>query len=242
MTWPHLALRRKTPTTVLIGLVGLTVVALCQARVAHRSQERVVGVPELSAPRPVALVLGAGLLPDGQPTPMLAERVDAAVALYRAGQVRHLLMSGDNSAAGYDEPTSMRRRALDAGVPAADITVDFAGFSTLDSCQRARRIFTVGAAVVITQDFHAPRAVTTCRDAGIDAVGVGLSSAHYGRVEVAGLRVREAAAAIKATWDHVSENDPVFLGPVLGLGGTEQLPPVNQRFDARLRALGVTGN
>ena len=104
----------------------------------------------------VALVLGAGLTAKGTPTWFLADRLDAAIRLYRMGKVDGLLMSGDNHTASHDEPTAMRTYAIAHGVPAAAITLDYAGFDTYDSCYRARHIFGVQSAVVVTQSL--PRA------------------------------------------------------------------------------------
>lgn len=223
---------------LLVMLVALCLVSVPQMLASQAARGRVVASPGAVPARPVALVLGAGLHADGRPTPMLADRVAGAVELYRSGAVGHLLLSGDNGSADYDEPTSMRRLALDAGVPADAITLDHAGFSTFDSCARAEAVFGVTAAVVVTQDFHATRAVATCRAAGIDAVGLGLSSARYSRSEVAGLRLRERAATIKASWDDLRGADPYFGGPYVGLPGSAKLPTVNQRWDERLVALG----
>ncbi len=204
---------------------------------SHRSSEgriseRVEDVPARSA----AVVFGAGLFADGRPSYMLADRVDAAVALYRAGRVQHLLLSGDNSSADYDEPTSMRRRALDGGVPAEAITLDFAGFSTHDTCVRARSVFGVRDAVLVTQQFHIARAVATCRAKGIDAHGLALSTDVYPERAVAVLVARDRVATLKAYWDDLRDAPPRFDGPFVGLSGSATLPPVNQAWDERLSA------
>lgn len=122
-------------------------------------------------PRPAAVVFGAFVTPNGEPCAVLAARVRAAVALYRAGKVRKLLMTGDHGRESYDEPTAMKRYAVSLGVPARDVVRDYAGFRTLDSCCRARRVFGVERAVLVTQAYHLPRALFTARQVGIDAVG-----------------------------------------------------------------------
>ena len=128
------------------------------------------------APRAeVAVVFGAGLLYDGRPTPYLADRLDAAVELYRTGKVKVVLVTGDNSRTEYDEPDSMRAYLTAHGVPDDRIVSDFAGFDTWDSCVRAREIFGVDDAVLISQDFHVRRAVALCRAAGVGGSGVGVS-------------------------------------------------------------------
>ena len=175
----------------------------------------------------VALVLGAGVVGD-YPTPSLAERVEGAAQLYRLGRVQKLLMSGDNSRQDYNEVAAMRRYAMELGVPAGDITLDYAGFSTYESCYRAREIFGVRQVVVVTQHYHLPRAVYTCRRLGIDAVGYGLPDwtrdrAHmtiaYSRRDQVRYSGREVLAILKALWQvHVTRPLPTYLGPFEGIG------------------------
>ncbi|MDO0927838.1 ElyC/SanA/YdcF family protein [Streptomyces sp. TG1A-8] len=158
----------------------------------------------------VAVVFGAGLW-DGEPSPYLAHRLDAAARLYRAGRIRVVLVTGDNSREDYDEPDAMRAYLRKQGVPDARIVVDYAGFDTWDSCARARRIFGVDRAVLISQGFHIRRAVALCEAAGVDPYGVGVPAAHdltwyYGGA-------REVFAAGKAVLDAVLRPDPRFLGP-----------------------------
>ena len=162
----------------------------------------------------VAIVLGAGLNRDGKATWFLADRLDGAIRLYKLGKVDGLLMSGDNSVASHDEPAAMRDYALSRGVPAGAITLDDAGFDTYDSCYRAWRIFGVRSAVVVTQNYHLPRAVYLCRSVGIDADGLGVRD--WGRVpadKMIHYQAREVFADVKAVWDaDVSKPSPRFLG------------------------------
>jgi vancomycin permeability regulator SanA len=159
---------------------------------------------------PVAIVLGAGLRPDGTPSPWLAARLADAAELHRAGKVRAILVSGDHGRDGYDEVGAMTKWLVAHDVPADDVVADHAGFDTYDSCQRARRIFGVAEAIVVTQDFHVARAVFLCRQAGIRTVGVG-SPARGGRP---GLNAaREVPASVKAVLDVVLDPGPRYLGP-----------------------------
>ncbi|WP_193511124.1 SanA/YdcF family protein [Streptomyces griseoloalbus] len=158
----------------------------------------------------VAVVFGAGLW-DGEPSPYLAHRLAAAAGLYRAGRVEVILVTGDNSREDYDEPDAMRAYLTRHGVPDARIVSDYAGFDTWDSCVRARKIFGVDRAVLISQGFHIRRAVALCRTAGVSSYGVGVDDRHdvtwyYGSV-------RELFAAGKAALDAVLRPDPRFLGP-----------------------------
>lgn len=169
----------------------------------------VADVPE----RPVALVLGAGVRDDGLPTRVLARRLELAADLYFAGKVEVLLVSGDNSVEHYNETDTMRDHLVAAGVPAEHIAADYAGFSTWESCVRAHEVFGVTEATVVTQDFHLPRAVSLCRAAGIDAVGVADAAAQERVWATRYGWAREVPAAVAALGSAVFRPDPTFLGP-----------------------------
>jgi len=130
------------------------------------------------------------------------------------GKVDGLLMSGDNHTASHDEPGAMRTYAIAHGVPAAAITLDYAGFDTYDSCYRARHIFGVQSAVVVTQGYHAPRCVYLCRSVGINADA--LTVPDWGRVPAAKMvhyQAREVLADVKAVWEaDVATPSPRYLG------------------------------
>ncbi|MER6029752.1 ElyC/SanA/YdcF family protein [Streptomyces sp. NPDC001851] len=163
------------------------------------------------APRAqVAVVFGAGLW-NGEPSPYLAHRLDAAAKLYRAGRVEVVLVTGDNSRKDYDEPDAMRAYLTRHGVPERRIVSDYAGFDTWDSCVRAKKIFGVDRAVLISQGFHIRRAVALCEAAGVDSYGVGVADKHDVTWYYGG--TREVFAAGKAVLDAVFRPDPTFLGP-----------------------------
>ena len=162
--------------------------------------------------RPVALVLGAGLRPSGSPSLFLTRRLDAARRLYQDGKVRAILVSGDSSRPGYDEPTAMRDWLVARKVPGSAIVRDYAGFDTHDTCLRARQVFGVRAAVVLTQDYHLRRALFSCTQAGIDAVGVAASSSTDMPRNFVTYRLREGPAALKAAMDAALGTEPRQLG------------------------------
>ncbi|MFJ4814083.1 vancomycin high temperature exclusion protein [Streptomyces sp. NPDC088801] len=158
----------------------------------------------------VAVVFGAGLW-DGEPSPYLAHRLDAAAELYREGRVEVVLVTGDNSRKDYDEPDAMRGYLTRHGVPDGRIVSDYAGFDTWDSCVRAKKIFGVDEAVLISQGFHIRRAVALCEAAGVASYGVGVDAVHDATWYYGG--AREILAAGKAALDAVFRPDPRFLGP-----------------------------
>jgi SanA protein len=158
---------------------------------------------------PVAIVLGAAVLPDGRMSAMLADRVRQGLALYRAGKVDKLLVSGDHGAWRYDETGTMRRALVRAGVPPRDVFTDHAGFDTRATMERARRVFGVRRAVVVTQGFHMSRALYLARRAGLDVQGLTSDLEPY---RTGAGNAREVLARVKAVWN-VATGARVLGGP-----------------------------
>ena len=174
--------------------------------------------PEDAPSAEVAIVLGARVGPGDRPSPMLADRLEIGVRLYRLGKVRKLLLSGDHGAVSYDEVNVMRRYVLERGIPAEDVFMDHAGFSTFDTMYRASHVFRVTNALVATQDFHLARAVYTARAMGLEATGVSANRRPY--VGTNRLRLREWFARCKAFAQlHLVKSEPLFIGPEIPISG-----------------------
>ena len=170
--------------------------------------------------RPVAVVFGAGVGPDGALSAVLKARVDAAVALYKAGKVQKLLMTGDNDRLSYNEVTPMKDYAVSCGVPARDVVRDYAGFHTFDSCYRARHVFDIHRAILVTQAFHLPRAIYAARALGIDAVGFAAPDAMDARA-VAFFQARERWTTLGVLVDLAGGHKPRYPGPADPLFGSD---------------------
>jgi vancomycin permeability regulator SanA len=200
---------RRGQRRAVQGLVLLCVLALLPAGwLRLTADDRVRSLGEVPAAS-VAVVFGAGLW-RGNPSPYLADRLDAAAQLYRAGKIRVVLVTGDNSRADYDEPDAMRTYLTERGVPGPRIVSDYAGFDSWDSCVRAKKIFGVDQALLISQDFHIRRTIALCQAAGIEAYGIGVPARkdvtwYYGNT-------REVLAAGKAALDVLFKPGPRFLG------------------------------
>lgn len=171
------------------------------------TDDRITSVQDVPA-HPVALVLGAEVYADGQPSRYLQKRLDVALELFAAGKVKAILVSGDNSSPHYNETDSMRNYLLEQGVPAAKVVGDHAGYDTYDSCVRAKQVFGVTRAIVVSQTFHLPRALATCRAIGIDAWGVGDESVKVNAQLWTYGTVRELGANLKMVWDVMSQRRP----------------------------------
>lgn len=191
----------------------LIVLALCIPRLITGAYalNRVYEVKE-SPSRRVAIVFGAGLRRDGTPTAILRDRVETAADLYFIGKVEKILMSGDNRFDNYNEPEAMRQYALSLGVPAEAIAMDYAGRRTYDTCYRARVIFGVEDALLVSQGFHLPRALFLCNTLGLEADGVEANQRRYRNRALLIWNIREQLATVGAFLD-VYVSNPV---PVLG--------------------------
>ncbi|MCL1841072.1 MAG: YdcF family protein [Propionibacteriaceae bacterium] len=192
----------KIVRRLVVTLVVLAVVAIGGpwASVHLLTHGRVYGQASQAPVRKVALVLGAAVWPSG-PSPYLQGRLDVAADLYRHGKVSVIIVSGTLDGS-YDEPDAMRAALVKAGVPYARIVPDYAGFDTYSSCLRARDVFGVKALTVVSQAYHVPRAVATCRLVGVDAIGVGDDSqTHDARWWQ--YQVRELGSNMKMVWDVV---------------------------------------
>jgi SanA protein len=170
---------------------------------------------ESVVPSEVAIVFGAAVYSDGRLSSILRDRMDTAINLYKSGKVEKLLVSGDNSVDHYNEPGAMLDYAISKGVDPADIQPDYAGLRTYDTCYRARHIFQVEEAILVTQNFHLPRAIFTCRQMGIEAVGTGADLRPY-----RGSRwyeFREVIATTRALWDVLRRKPATVLGDTIPL-------------------------
>ncbi|MCL4561358.1 MAG: YdcF family protein [Chloroflexi bacterium] len=204
---PNLILRiAAILAIVLISLSALTLVAVIVY--ARLRSYKPTNVP----PARVAIVFGAGLWRDGSPTPVLQDRVATAADLYFAGKVEKLLMSGDNTTAYYNEPAAMQEYALKLGVPAEDIVLDYAGRRTYDSCYRARYIFGVTEAILVTQNFHLPRALFLCNSLGVSSTGVSADRRAYTRRSLLYWNLREVPAILVSIWEAGTSHPPLILG------------------------------
>ncbi|HEV8159723.1 MAG TPA: ElyC/SanA/YdcF family protein [Pyrinomonadaceae bacterium] len=165
-----------------VGSIGLLIIYFInerlQSQAAGKIQSSITEIPTENPPR-IAIVFGARVWENGEPSHALYDRVITAVELYRAGRVKKILMSGDNRSENYDEPTAMRATAVKLGVPASDVALDFAGRRTYDTCFRAKEIFEVQKAIVVTQEFHQARAIYLCNNLGVDSIGITANRRRY---------------------------------------------------------------
>lgn len=201
-----------------LGLLGLFVLGLVRIVIILAAKPKTFSVEDASARR-VAIVFGAEVKKDGTPSAVLRDRVETAVELYKNGKVEKLLMSGDNRFVDYNEPEAMRQYAVSLGVPNEAIVLDYAGRRTYDTCYRAKEIFQVDSAILVTQGFHLPRSLFLCNSFGVEAVGVNADNYYYLKRLRLVWYIRETLATTQAVWDvyirHplpvLGEPEPIFV-------------------------------
>lgn len=196
-----------------LGALGLLALLLPRLITVFSTRKDIYTVGSAPAER-AAIVFGAGLTRDGQPTPILRNRVETAAELYFSGKVQKLLMSGDNRFLDYNEPEAMRQYALRLGVPDEAIVLDYAGRRTYDTCYRAKAIFGLDSALLVTQAFHLPRALFLCNALGLQAKGVQAEVRRYWPLMSLIWNIREQFATLGAFVDvYVSKPLPVLGKP-----------------------------
>lgn len=199
-------------STLFFLVILLIVLILCadyyvQSSVQNKLYKDIEAIPY----NKVGLVLGTvKVLKNGNINRYYQYRIDAAVALFKAGKIKFVLVSGDNSVEGYDEPTDMRDDLVKKGVPVEKIFLDYAGFRTLDSVVRGKAIFGQKSMTIISQKFHNERAVFIANHKEIEAIGFEAKDVSMR----AGLLVqtREKLARVKVLIDLVFGVKPKFLG------------------------------
>jgi SanA protein len=201
---------RVVAVVAVVTVAAVLLVAGANAVVVHRTDHLLTAQAEALRPAQAAIVPGSLVRPDGTLGAVVRLRVETAVALYRAGRVQKLLMSGDHGRPDYNEPDAMRDAALAAGAAPEDVFTDYAGFDTWHTVRRARTVFAVTSAVVVTEAAAAPRAVDLARAAGLDAQGL--------TTRDGGPTGREVLARVRGVGQAVLRPD-VVGGPVLPIDG-----------------------
>jgi SanA protein len=194
-------------------LMGVLILGIPRLITGVYSNPRVTSVSEAKTER-AAIVFGAGLRRDGSPTTILRDRVETASSLYKQGKVEKLLFSGDNSNLDYNEPGAMKDYALQLGIPEKDVILDYAGRRTYDTCYRAKEIFGLQKALLVTQPYHLPRAVFTCNMLGLESSGVYADNYPYRKLSLGFWNLRELPATLVAFWEiFISKPKPILGNP-----------------------------
>lgn len=169
--------------------------------------------------RDFAIILGAGITRSKRPGRYLRHRLDDAVDLYHHNKVKKILLSGDNGRRSHDEISTMNNYLLENGIPQDVIFGDYAGFDTYSSMERARKVFGIESAIVVTQGYHLYRSVFIARYKGIDAIGFATSPKLGNRKYF----IREWLATIKSTVDCLRNRKSKYYGRKVDTDGKSNI-------------------
>lgn len=197
---------------VIVSVTLITSVLAADFYMSFSTRVQLYQDIEVLPAQETALVLGTSKYIRRTLNPYYQYRIDAAIELYKQNKVSHFLLSGDNAHRSYNEPWTMKRDLLKAGIPEESITLDYAGFRTLDSVQRAKEIFDANSLTIVTQQFHCQRAVFIANNFDMDTVCLVVPSpSGWANTKI---RIREVLARTKAMLDlYVFHVQPKFLGP-----------------------------
>ncbi len=212
MTKRQRILRSLLRWSTLIVVAVVILLLTCNAWIVQSTAAQMYYHIDAVPANKVGLVLGSSKrTSSGGANQYFTHRMDAAAELFHRGKVKHLLLSGDNSEIYYNEPIDMKKALLKRGVPDSVITLDYAGFRTLDAVVRSKKIFGQRKITIISQEFHNYRALFISRFHNLDAIAYCASSdqpSHDAMVEL-----REVFARVKAVIDlYILQKDPKFLG------------------------------
>ncbi|VYU55805.1 SanA protein [Clostridium tertium] len=203
---------RKRTMGVLVSLfiVSLIVVSLAISRVSSY-KKYIYNIEDIPKGNDTIIVLGAGVRSDGSPSDILADRLETSLEVYNEGVADSFILSGDHGREDYNEVGAMKDYILDSNIDESIIFMDHAGFSTYDTMYRAKEIFKVKSAVIVTNEYHLPRALYIARKLGIDAYGVKSDKRAYQLMD--NYRKREMLAKLKDfVYVNIIKPEPKFLG------------------------------
>lgn len=202
---------------LLAAVVLIAVVLATDAWVSRSTRSQIYDDVQAVPHNKVGLVLGtAKVLKGGQINQYYQYRINAAVALYKAGKVDFLLVSGDNGREEYDETSAMQADLIASGIPKEKIFMDYAGFRTLDSILRCKEVFGESRITVISQLFHNQRSVFIANHKGLAAVGFNARDVRA----ASGFRtqIREKFARVKMLLDLALDKKAKFYGDKIKIG------------------------
>lgn len=206
-------MRKFARFLLICGIIVISAIGLLRGMMVLSAKDNTFNAASVPTSQ-VALVPGAGITADGEPSLALRDRIDGAVELYFAGKVQKILVSGDNSSVYYNEPGVMANYAISQGVPETDVILDYAGRRTYDTCYRAKEIFQLDSVIITTQKYHLPRMVFLCEQFGLKTSGVAVRQSDYLLNRFIFWNFREILATVAAYLDvYILKPEPILGSP-----------------------------
>jgi len=203
--------RKLLYTLLFIIVASIIALYLCNKAIIKNAEGKLYDDVQQIPYRKTALVLGTSRdLNNGYMNPYYRYRIEATTALYKAGKIKYIIVSVDNSHKDYNEPKQMRDDLISNGVDSTHIFLDYAGFRTFDSMVRLREIFSQDSVTIISQQFHNERALYIAHKENINAIAFNAKDVSA----KAGFRtqLREKFARVKVFVDYLTNKSPKYLG------------------------------
>jgi len=204
---------------VVIGVLGIIALTGINLYVTDYAKKTIITENDAAKLKDIdcIIVLGCAVKDGDRPSDMLEDRLKRGIALYKNGTAPKILMSGDHGRKSYDEVNTMKRVAIENGIPSSDVFMDHAGFSTYETMYRARDVFEAKKVVIVTQKYHLYRSVYCAKKLGMEAYGV---DSDYRRYYGQSYRdTREVLARVKDFITTIYKPEPTYLGEVISIKG-----------------------
>lgn len=213
-------LKKISLVTIAFLLLGILAVSILDYYIKTSSKPYTFKTINKLPDAHTVIVLGASVTSNGNLSVMLRDRVESALFLYNEGKVKRFLLSGDNATVNYNEPKAMKKYLIERGVPEDHIYLDYAGFDTYDTMYRSKAVFEVQSAIIVTQEFHLPRAIYIARKMGLSYTGYTGDKRIYAHQDYNAKR--EFLANIKAYLELAFRKEPTYLGSKIPIEGKPQ--------------------
>ncbi|MDU5110026.1 MAG: ElyC/SanA/YdcF family protein [Clostridium sp.] len=202
--------KRTMGIFISLFIASLIIVILAISSV-NSYKKYIYNIEDIPKGNDAIIVLGAGVRSDGTPSDILSDRLETSIEVYNEGAASALILSGDHGREEYNEVGAMKDYVLSNNIDESTVFMDHAGFSTYDTMYRAKEIFKVKSAVIVTNEYHLPRALYIARKLGIEAYGVKSDKRGYQLMD--SYKKREVLAKLKDfAYVNIIKPEPKFLG------------------------------
>ena len=209
-----------------LAIIGLVAIVSVNYYVKSSTKKNIYYSIKKFPKNDVGIIFGAGINGD-QPSKYLKDRLDAGISLYKANRINKILLSGDNGSDEHDELTVMKNYCFNHGVDTTKIFIDYAGFDTYSTMYRAKHIFKIKKATLISQEYHLNRAIYIGQKLGIKSVGYSANNGEYLGYKY--VTFREYGSIFKSFFDVLRNREPHFLGNPIDINGVSNYSKEDKR-------------
>ncbi|CAD5344886.1 hypothetical protein FLA105535_04898 [Flavobacterium bizetiae] len=219
-------MKKKFKIFLYLLIIGLVTIVSINYYVKSSTKKNIYYSIKRFPKNDVGIIFGAGINGD-QPSKYLKDRLDAGILLYKANRINKILLSGDNGRDEYDELTVMKNYCFNHGVDTTKIFIDYSGLDTYSTVYRAKHIFNIKRATLISQEYHLNRAIYIGQKLGIKSVGYSANNGEYLGYKY--VTFREYGSICKSFFDVLRNRDPRFLGTPIDINGVSNYSKEDKR-------------